>query len=29
MTISAVELHLIAEHMGVQLQRHTGGPPGW
>ena len=29
MTISAVELHLLAESMGVQLQRHTGGPPGW
>lgn len=29
MTISAVELHLLAEHMGVQLQRHTGGCPGW
>lgn len=29
MTISAVELHLLAEHMGVQLRRHTGGCPGW
>ena len=29
MTISAVELHLLAESMGVQLQRHTGGHPGW
>ena len=29
MTISAVELHLLAESMGVQLQRHTGGRPGW
>ena len=29
MTISAVELHLLAEHMDVQLRRHTGGPPGW
>ena len=29
MTISAVELHLLAESMGVQLRRHTGGPPGW
>lgn len=29
MTTSAVELHLLAESMGVQLQRHTGGPPGW
>ena len=29
MTISAVELHLLAESMGVQLQRHTGGCPGW
>lgn len=29
MTISAVELHLLAERMGVQLLRHTGGPPGW
>lgn len=29
MTISAVELHLLAEHMGVRLRRHTGGPPGW
>lgn len=29
MTISAVELHLLAEHMGVQLRRHTGGYPGW
>lgn len=29
MTTSAVELHLLAEHMGVQLRRHTGGPPGW
>lgn len=29
MTIRAVELHLLAEHMGVQLRRHTGGHPGW
>lgn len=29
MTISAVELHLLAEHMGVRLQRHSGGCPGW
>lgn len=29
MTISAVELHLLAESMGVQLRRHTGGHPGW
>lgn len=29
MTTSAVELHLLAESMGVQLRRHTGGPPGW
>ena len=29
MTISAVELHLLAESMGVQLRRHTGGCPGW
>ena len=29
MTISAVELHLLAESMGVQLQRHSGGCPGW
>ena len=29
MTISAVKLHLLAESMGVQLQRHTGGHPGW
>ena len=29
MTISAVELHLLAESMGVQLRRHTGGRPGW
>lgn len=29
MTISAAELHLLAESMGVQLQRHTGGCPGW
>ena len=29
MTISAVELHLLAESMGVQLQRHAGGCPGW
>lgn len=29
MTISAVELHLLAENMGVQLQRHSGGCPGW
>ncbi|MCG7241946.1 MULTISPECIES: ImmA/IrrE family metallo-endopeptidase [Corynebacterium] len=29
MTISAVELHLLAESMGVQLQRHSGGRPGW
>lgn len=29
MTISAVELHLLAEYMGVQLRRHTGGCPGW
>ncbi|PXY04647.1 ImmA/IrrE family metallo-endopeptidase [Corynebacterium striatum] len=29
MTISAVELHRLAESMGVQLQRHTGGSPGW
>lgn len=29
MTISAVELHLLAERMGVQLRRHTGGCPGW
>lgn len=29
MTISAVELHLLAESMGVQLRRHTGGTPGW
>ena len=29
MTISAVELRLLAESMGVQLRRHTGGPPGW
>ena len=29
MTISAVELHLLAEGMGVQLRRHTGGCPGW
>ena len=29
MTISAVELHLLAESIGVQLQRHTGGHPGW
>ncbi|WP_306592917.1 ImmA/IrrE family metallo-endopeptidase [Corynebacterium striatum] len=29
MTISAVELHLLAESMGVQLLRHTSGPPGW
>lgn len=29
MTINAVGLHLLAESMGVQLRRHTGGPPGW
>lgn len=29
MTISAARLHLLAESMGVQLQRHTGGCPGW
>lgn len=29
MTISAVELHLLAESMGVQLRRHSGGCPGW
>ena len=29
MTINAAQLHLLAESMGVQLQRHTGGPPGW
>ncbi|MDU7599178.1 MAG: ImmA/IrrE family metallo-endopeptidase [Corynebacterium sp.] len=29
MTISAAQLHLLAESMGVQLQRHTGGCPGW
>lgn len=29
MTISAVELHLLAESMGVQLRRHTGGTLGW
>lgn len=29
MTISAARLHLLAESMGVQLKRHTGGCPGW
>lgn len=29
MTISAARLHFLAESMGVQLQRHTGGCPGW
>jgi len=29
MTISAARLHLLAESMGVQIQRHTGGCPGW
>lgn len=29
MTINAAQLHLLAESMGVQLKRHTGGPPGW
>lgn len=29
MTISAARLHLLAESMGVQLQRHSGGCPGW
>lgn len=29
MTINAVGLHLLAEHMGVRLKRHSGGPPGW
>lgn len=29
MTINAAQLHLLAESMGVQLHRHTDGPPGW
>lgn len=29
MTTNAIELHRLAESMGVQLRRHTGGPPGW
>lgn len=29
MTTSTVELHLLAEHMDMQLKRHTGGCPGW
>lgn len=29
MTFNAVGLRLLAESMGVQIQRHTDGPPGW
>ena len=29
MTISVVELHLLAKSMGVLLRSHNGGCPGW
>ncbi|WP_448247905.1 ImmA/IrrE family metallo-endopeptidase [Corynebacterium guaraldiae] len=29
MTINAVDLHRLAESMGVTLQRHNGGKKGW
>lgn len=27
--VNMTDLHRIADALGVTLQRHTGGPPGW